>query len=486
MLLMDSFSRSSNDAPGMDEFDLGMDFVSLAHSSVESALSAEDFGTSISDCPVPLESDIVTPKGVSNALTTSQCRDLLLEGSNMHNGHLPDGAGNSTYNVKKEERTMGPPSLTGTEVVGPSGRLVKQNNVEDQRSLAVLGKHRSGHCQVPIATDKGRLNEKQLTTTVPPRYSFPSNMDAAFEYVEGELRNSLKNPSVGAAELEQLLSPVTDHADASFSPQFSFSTSEEPRSDHNQRAARGEELLLLGAKREMLVPPVVDEEAPTSSVLDETKKSYFFQGVSPDDLSGPVMNSSRYGPSGLSNIGDNPGLSSVGPGCSDKARNGSPPPGVHVMTASMPVSGSSFPSQNSSIPLSQNSKHWFCNSPPNKDAERFSKSALLLENLNDGTNQHQPHIPRPPYSGPSPFEGSGPMPLVPKEDSVRCATPKETQNCGIGSEYSTTSKDCPSTTAPGKVKEHTCNVCGISFAAKCNLFKHQRAVRKFQTFVTYR
>lgn len=29
-----------------------------------------------------------------------------------------------------------------------------------------------------------------------------------------------------------------------------------------------------------------------------------------------------------------------------------------------------------------------------------------------------------------------------------------------------------------KLKMHACGVCGISFAAKCNLFKHQRAVRK--------
>lgn len=32
--------------------------------------------------------------------------------------------------------------------------------------------------------------------------------------------------------------------------------------------------------------------------------------------------------------------------------------------------------------------------------------------------------------------------------------------------------------SPQKVKEHACGICGISFAARCNLFKHQRAVRK--------
>jgi hypothetical protein len=38
---------------------------------------------------------------------------------------------------------------------------------------------------------------------------------------------------------------------------------------------------------------------------------------------------------------------------------------------------------------------------------------------------------------------------------------------------------CGSASISFKTKEHTCGDCGISFAAKCNLFKHQRAVRKF-------
>lgn len=485
----------------MEDFDLGVNFASLAEDSARASLVSIDFGNDLSEYPIGLERDGVAQTGIAQT-DVAQTRTAVDCGQTPRPGERiqQEDASKvepvlSICDFREATRVVGPRRLTEIDPSEKESRhstpnksgIVSRANRQSNKTESM--QQAAPHCvesSEPSAqkTPPPWIFEPKTPAPTRPRVNSIQSLEAALSCPERPFQGSIGSPDETAAELAQLLSPITETTDG-FSPQHQFADVLDPANASTQHSKKNHVDQPLPPPMNIFGGPhAMATKMPGSAACAENRKVFQIPDIPPESLS--RMDSQEI---------ENTAIEIDTRLRSDSRMNGG------IGNTALPQSTPS-PSSLHIVP-----SHASAREPKNflravgleHDHAAQTRAGLDIVDFPQGQApvpavdidyalMLQDHLPkhRPPSSAPAILSASDSASLqlahCDSDRRGRCLPIARTRP----QRASQSQRAAVNDGSPGKVREHACNVCGISFAAKCNLFKHQRAVRKYPNISSMR